>query len=46
MIPGAELVRFTDAGHYVHEEQPEGVAHAIEAWIQQHDLAAPALPRQ
>jgi pimeloyl-ACP methyl ester carboxylesterase len=42
MIPGAELVRFTDAGHYVHEEQPEGVARAIEAWIRQHGLAAPA----
>lgn len=29
-IPGAELVRFEKAGHYVHEEQPEGVAKAME----------------
>lgn len=29
-IPGAELVRFDKAGHYVHEEQPEGVAKAME----------------
>lgn len=41
MIPGAELVRFTDAGHYVHEEQPEGVARAIEDWLQRHAMMAP-----
>lgn len=33
LIPGSELVRFADAGHYVHEEAAEGVARAIEAWL-------------
>jgi pimeloyl-ACP methyl ester carboxylesterase len=38
-IPGATLVRFDEAGHYVQEEQPEGVANAIReaalAWTAQ-----------
>lgn len=33
LLPGSTLVRFDDAGHYVHEEQPDGVARAIEAWL-------------
>jgi 4,5:9,10-diseco-3-hydroxy-5,9,17-trioxoandrosta-1(10),2-diene-4-oate hydrolase len=32
-IPGAEIVHFANAGHYVHEEAAEGVANAIEAWL-------------
>lgn len=45
-IPGAELVRFEGAGHYVHEEAPEGVAAAMLAafrrWNLLPDPAAPA----
>ncbi|MFO1456885.1 MAG: alpha/beta hydrolase [Steroidobacteraceae bacterium] len=33
LIPGAQLVRFGNAGHYVHEEAAAGVAAAIEAWL-------------
>lgn len=33
LLPGSTLVRFDAAGHYVHEEQPAGVARAIEAWL-------------
>jgi len=33
MISGSELVRFSNAGHYVHEEAAEGVANAIKAWL-------------
>lgn len=33
LLPGSTLVRFHNAGHYVHEEQPDGVAQAIEAWL-------------
>lgn len=35
MIPGAKLVRFANAGHYVHEEAAEGVALAIEEWLRE-----------
>jgi len=40
LLPGSKLVRFDDAGHYVHEEQPDGVATAIKAWLA--TLPAPA----
>ena len=43
LIPGSELVRFADSGHYVHEEAAEGVARAIEAWLAR--IRAPATPR-
>lgn len=33
LIPGARLVRFGNAGHYVHEEAAAEVAAAIEAWL-------------
>jgi pimeloyl-ACP methyl ester carboxylesterase len=33
LLPGSELVRFANAGHYVHEEEPEGVARAIREWL-------------
>jgi pimeloyl-ACP methyl ester carboxylesterase len=33
LLPGSTLVRFEKAGHYVHEEAPQGVADAIEAWL-------------
>jgi pimeloyl-ACP methyl ester carboxylesterase len=33
LLPGSELVRFDDAGHYVHEEAAEGVAAAMRAWL-------------
>ena len=33
MIAGSKLVRFDGAGHYVHEEAPDGVAAAINAWL-------------
>lgn len=33
LIAGAELVRFSNAGHYVHEEAAAGVATAIETWL-------------
>jgi pimeloyl-ACP methyl ester carboxylesterase len=33
LLPGSTLIRFDSAGHYVHEEQPDGVAQAIEAWL-------------
>jgi pimeloyl-ACP methyl ester carboxylesterase len=29
LMPAARIVRFAEAGHYVHEEEPEGVAAAI-----------------
>ena len=34
MIRGSKLVRFANAGHYVHEEAPQGVAQAIKEWLQ------------
>ena len=33
MIRGSRLVRFAAAGHYVHEEAPDGVARAIKNWL-------------
>jgi pimeloyl-ACP methyl ester carboxylesterase len=33
MIKGSEVVRFQNAGHYVHEEAAEGVAEAITNWL-------------
>jgi pimeloyl-ACP methyl ester carboxylesterase len=33
MLPGSKLVRFPDAGHYVHEEAAVGVAQALQAWL-------------
>lgn len=33
MIPGSKLIRFSNAGHYVHEEAAEGVANAIKEWL-------------
>ena len=33
MIAGSKLVRFANAGHYVHEEAPDGVAKAIKVWL-------------
>lgn len=39
MDPGSRLVRFAEAGHYVHEEATEGVARAIEAWLRDIGLA-------
>lgn len=33
MISGSKLVRFENAGHYVHEEAPDGVAQAIKTWL-------------
>jgi pimeloyl-ACP methyl ester carboxylesterase len=33
MIRGSKLVRFDNAGHYVHEEAAEGVALAILEWL-------------
>ncbi|MCU0757666.1 MAG: alpha/beta hydrolase [Steroidobacteraceae bacterium] len=46
LIPGSELVRFADAGHYVHEEAAAGVARAIEAWLPRTAAAgtAPGAP--
>jgi len=33
MIRGSKLIRFENAGHYVHEEEPDGVAQAIKQWL-------------
>jgi pimeloyl-ACP methyl ester carboxylesterase len=33
MIRGSKLVRFENAGHYVHEEAAEDVARAILEWV-------------
>lgn len=33
LLPGSKLVRFENAGHYVHEEAAEGVALAITEWL-------------
>lgn len=33
LLPGSTLVRFAGAGHYVHEEEPDGVARAIRDWL-------------
>lgn len=33
LIKGAQLVRFPEAGHYVHEEAPQGVVQAIRDWL-------------
>jgi pimeloyl-ACP methyl ester carboxylesterase len=33
MIRGSRLVRFPNAGHYVHEEAAAGVAEAIREWL-------------
>lgn len=33
MIRGSQLVRFENAGHYVHEEAAEGVARVILDWV-------------
>jgi len=33
MISESELVRFSSAGHYVHEEAADGVANAIKNWL-------------
>jgi pimeloyl-ACP methyl ester carboxylesterase len=33
LIPGSRLVRFDNAGHYVHEEAVDGVALAITEWL-------------
>jgi pimeloyl-ACP methyl ester carboxylesterase len=33
MLKGSSLVRFADAGHYVHEEAPDEVAQAIKDWL-------------
>ena len=34
LIPGSQLIRVPDAGHYVHEEAAEDVAAAILAWLE------------
>jgi pimeloyl-ACP methyl ester carboxylesterase len=44
LIPGSELVRFADSGHYVHEEAAAGVAAAVEGWLARHRIGAPAAP--
>lgn len=33
LIVGSQLIRFENAGHYVHEEEPDGVAIAIRHWL-------------
>jgi pimeloyl-ACP methyl ester carboxylesterase len=33
LLPGAALVRFANAGHYVHEEAPAEVAVALRDWL-------------
>lgn len=33
LIAGSQLVRFEQAGHYVHEEAADGVASAITLWL-------------
>lgn len=33
LIVGSQLIRFDNAGHYVHEEEPDGVAIAIRHWL-------------
>jgi pimeloyl-ACP methyl ester carboxylesterase len=42
LLPGSRMVRFPDAGHYVHEEATAGVARAIEDWLREA-LPAPAV---
>lgn len=44
LLPGSKLVRFADAGHYVHEEAPEGVAQAIRAWLAELPIATQPQP--
>jgi pimeloyl-ACP methyl ester carboxylesterase len=39
LLPGSTLVRFSNAGHYVHEEAPTEVAQAIVDWLNQPALA-------
>lgn len=39
LLPGSTLVRFSSAGHYVHEEAPTEVAQAIVNWLNQPALA-------
>ncbi len=43
LLPGSTLVRFANAGHYVHEEAPEEVAKVIVEWINQQILSNPQL---
>jgi len=38
LLPGSTLVRFSNAGHYVHEEAPTEVAQAIVDWLNRSAL--------
>ncbi|MBU6211615.1 MAG: alpha/beta hydrolase [Gammaproteobacteria bacterium] len=38
LLPGSTLVRFSNAGHYVHEEAPIEVAQAIVDWLSRSAL--------
>lgn len=40
LLPGSTLVRFDNAGHYVHEEAAASVADAIERWLIDTQLRA------
>jgi pimeloyl-ACP methyl ester carboxylesterase len=44
LLPGSTLVHFADAGHYVHEEAPDGVARAIRDWLGGLPPVAPGEP--
>lgn len=43
LLPGSTLVRFSGAGHYVHEEAPIEVAQSIVEWLNQSALASAKL---
>lgn len=44
LLPGSTLVRFANAGHYVHEEAPAEVAQTIIEWLnQQNSVSAKSL---
>ena len=40
LLPGSTLVRFSNAGHYVHEEAPTEVAQAIVDWLNRSALVS------
>lgn len=39
LLPGSTLVRFANAGHYVHEEAAAEVAQTIQRWLVEKQLA-------
>jgi pimeloyl-ACP methyl ester carboxylesterase len=38
-LPGADVVRWTGVGHYLHEERPAEFVALLEQWLEDHGLA-------